>query len=112
MVTLQAHTFHVLQPLDVNCFKPFKIAFKKEKNNAMVKNKLDKCTLVSWVDKSFNQSLSKKKFKNGFKDIGIWPLNLKVMEHKTKPFEIYITTPINISNENNDVFDDTTNGQE
>jgi hypothetical protein len=54
MVTLQAHTFHALQPLDVNCFKPFKIAFK----NAMVKNNhcdLDKCTLASWVDKNFDQ---------------------------------------------------------
>jgi len=32
MVTLLAHTSHVLQPLDVSCFKPF----KKERNNAMV----------------------------------------------------------------------------
>jgi hypothetical protein len=56
--------------------------------------------------------LSKKNIKSGFKVIGIWPLNLKVMDHKTRPFEIYITTPTNISNENNDGFDDTINGQE
>jgi hypothetical protein len=95
--------------------KPSKTTFRKERNNAMVKNnhcELDKCTLVSWVDKSFDQSLSKKNIKSGCKVIGIWPLNLKVMDHKTKPFEIYITTPTNISNENNDGFDDTTNGQE
>jgi hypothetical protein len=50
MVTLLAHTSHVLQPLDVNCFEPFQIVFKKEINNAMVKNnhcELDKCTLAS-----------------------------------------------------------------
>jgi hypothetical protein len=50
MVTLQVHTSHVLQPLDVSCFKPFKTTFKEEKNNAMVKNnhcELNKCTLTS-----------------------------------------------------------------
>jgi len=69
MVTLLIHTFHVLQPLDVSWFKPFKILFKKEKDNALVKNnhgKLNKCTLVNWVNKSLDQSLSKKYIKNGF----------------------------------------------
>jgi hypothetical protein len=59
MVTLLVHTSHVLQLLDVNYFKPFKITFKKERDNAMVKNnhrELDKCTLASWVNKSLDQS--------------------------------------------------------
>jgi len=34
MVTLPSHTSHVLQPLDVSSFKPFKIAFKKERDEA------------------------------------------------------------------------------
>jgi hypothetical protein len=57
MVALPSHTSYVLQPLDVSCFKPFKIAFRKEGNNAMVKNnhcEPNKCTLVNWVDKSLN----------------------------------------------------------
>jgi hypothetical protein len=29
MLTLLVHTKHALQPLNVNCFKPFKLAFKK-----------------------------------------------------------------------------------
>jgi hypothetical protein len=29
MITLPSHTSHALQPLDVNCFKPFKITFGK-----------------------------------------------------------------------------------
>jgi hypothetical protein len=29
MITLPTHTSHALQPLDVSCFKPFKIALKK-----------------------------------------------------------------------------------
>ncbi len=63
MVALQAHTSHALQPLNVSCFKPFKTIFKEEKDNAMVKNnhcEPNKCTLTSWVDKSWDQSLSKK----------------------------------------------------
>jgi len=31
---------------------------------------------------------------------------------KTRPFKVYTSTPTNISNKNNEGFDDTTNGQE
>jgi len=44
------HTSHVLQLLDVSCFKPFKIAFKKERKKTMVRNnysEIDKVTLVN-----------------------------------------------------------------
>jgi len=32
LIILPSHTSHVLQPFDVACFKPFKIAFKAYKN--------------------------------------------------------------------------------
>ena len=38
MVTLPSHTSHGLQPLDVACFKPFKVAFRTYKNMKSVKN--------------------------------------------------------------------------
>jgi len=38
MVTLPSHISHVLQPLCVTYFKPFKNAFKKEWDFAMAKN--------------------------------------------------------------------------
>jgi hypothetical protein len=38
MITLPSHTFHVLQPLNVSCFKPFKITFRKIKDATMFKN--------------------------------------------------------------------------
>jgi hypothetical protein len=47
----------------VNCFKPFKLTFKKEKYNNMVwnnQNEPNKTTLVRWVDKVLDQLLSKK----------------------------------------------------
>ncbi len=36
MVTLFFHTFHALQPLDMSCFKHFKILFKKYRDDAML----------------------------------------------------------------------------
>jgi hypothetical protein len=81
----------------------------------MVKNihcESNKCTLVSWVDKILNQSLFKQYIKSGFKDTRIWLLNPKAMDHKTGPFKVYTSTLTNISNNDNEGFDDTTNGQE
>ncbi len=46
--TLHAHTSHTWQLLSVNCFKPFKVAFKKERNNDVANSnhsELDKTTL-------------------------------------------------------------------
>jgi hypothetical protein len=37
MITLLLHTSHALQPLHVACFKPFKIAFRKERDITMVR---------------------------------------------------------------------------
>jgi hypothetical protein len=60
MITLPFQTSHALQPLDLTCFKPFKTTFRKERNGAMDKKqntKLDKITLVTWVDKISNLDL-------------------------------------------------------
>jgi hypothetical protein len=37
-----------------------------------------------------NQSLTKQNIKCRFKVYRIWPLNLKAMEHRTNPLDIYI----------------------
>jgi hypothetical protein len=39
-------------------------------------SELDKITLVRWVDKTLDQSLTKQNIKVGFRRIGIWPFNL------------------------------------
>jgi hypothetical protein len=67
--TLHSHTSHTWELLDANCFKPFKVAFKKERNNNVVKgnhNELDKTTLGRWVDKTLYQLLFKQNVKSGF----------------------------------------------
>lgn len=37
MVTLPFHYSHMLQPLNVTCFKPFKTTFRKKQNVTMAK---------------------------------------------------------------------------
>jgi len=80
----------------------------------MVKNnhcEPNKCTLASWVDKSFDESLTQKNIKSRFKVRGIWLLNPKVMDHKIRPSNVYTTTLANILYEDSEGFDDTTNEQ-
>jgi len=61
---------------------------------------LDKVKLASWVDRTFNQLLSKQSIKVGFKTIGIWPLNPKAMDNWSRPNELYTAkSDLNISND-------------
>jgi hypothetical protein len=38
MITLPFHTSHALQPLNVSCFKPFKITFRKDRDVGMFRS--------------------------------------------------------------------------
>jgi hypothetical protein len=57
------------------------------------------------VDKALDQTLFNNNTMSRFKAIGIWPLNPKAMDHKTRPCDAYIVEPIDILDENNDAFD-------
>jgi hypothetical protein len=51
----------------------------------MAKNKyqeLNKITLVNWVDKTLDWSLTPQNIRFGFKDTRIWPLNLRAMDNQ------------------------------
>ncbi len=104
MITLPCHTRHTFHTLYVYCFKPFKILFRKEIDVDMARSKfkiLEKITFVRWVDKVFNQSLTKQNIKVWFRVIGIWPFSPKVMDENTKPTNVYTTM-----NSNHDEGDD------
>jgi hypothetical protein len=92
MIILPSHTFHALQPLNVAYFKPFKIAFRKERSITMVKRnyiKPNKITLARCVNKALDQTLTRKNIMLRFKGIGIWPLNPKPVDAKISPSIIY-----------------------
>jgi hypothetical protein len=94
MITLPFHTTYTLHTLYVYCFKPFKIAFRKEIDVDMARSKLkkvDKINFVRWVHTFLIQSLTKQNIKVRFRVKGIWPFNLKAMDEKTKPTNNYTT---------------------
>ncbi len=56
MISLPSHTSYALQPLNVSCFKPFKIVFRK-KDGVVINNnyaKLGKIVLFEWIDKALD----------------------------------------------------------
>jgi hypothetical protein len=62
---------------------------------------LDKITLARWVDQAFEQALTKKNIKYGFKVPCIWPLDLNAMNNKFQPSSLYTTWPSNEGNKMN-----------
>jgi len=86
--------------LDVFCFKPFKIIFRKERDEAMAQSKfseLDKIILVGWVDGALDEFTTKKNILSKFKVTRIWPFNPKAMDAKIGPTNIY--TIVNLNHE-------------
>ncbi len=64
----------------------------------MIKNKytkLDKIKLVALVDKTLNKTLFKENIKIGFKVTSIQLLNLRAMNNKLLPSEMYIIANTN-----------------
>ena len=93
MLTLPSHTSHGLQPLDVSCFKPFKVAFRAYKNAWCVKNrgmKVRKEDLVHWLSLAYKKALINNNIKAGFKGTRIWPLNFQAMQSKMGPSESFL----------------------
>jgi hypothetical protein len=103
MITLPSHSSHVLQPLDVNYFKPFKSALRKQRDERMFRNnhkELDKVTLACWVNRTFNQSFFKQNVKAMFKTTRIWFFNPRAMDNQSRPNELYTSkSNLDISND-------------
>jgi hypothetical protein len=77
-LTLPSHTSPALQPLNVSCFKPFKQAFRLNRDVWTFKNKsrgAGKEVLAQWVSKALEKGLLEQNIKSGFRTIGIFPFN-------------------------------------
>jgi hypothetical protein len=74
---------HALQALGVNCFKPFKLVFKKKTNSSMVKNnhyEPNKCPLTRMGGQGFGLGMMKNNIKSRFKATRIRPFTPKAMD--------------------------------
>ena len=88
IVSLPSHTSHALQPLDVSCFKPFKNAFRKIRDNWTLLNKgkkVQKTDLCEWTSLALDKALTPKNIHVGLKNIGIWPLNENAITNSMQP---------------------------
>ena len=85
MISLPSHTSHHLQPLDIACFKPFKVAFRAYRDLWNIKISGKKCKkedLAQWASLALQRAWTKKIIQSGFRGSGIWPLNPQAMSPK------------------------------
>ena len=93
MLTIPSHTSYALQPLDVACFKPFKVAFRAYKHAWNVKSngcKVKKAHLASWVSLTLKKALTSTNIRAGFRGVRIWPLDIDAMISKMDPSEGFV----------------------
>ena len=78
IISLPSHISHVLQPLNVNWFKPIKSAFRQILDYWMLLNKgkkVEKTTLCEWTSQALERPFTPNNIKSGFQRTGIWPLD-------------------------------------
>jgi len=106
LLTLPSHTSHALQPLDVSCFRSFKLAFRIYKDiwyNYNKGAKVTKMVLEEWVCNSLKRALSASNITSGFRTTSIHPLNTHVMDHKFGPSKLLVEE---VEEDENDGYDE------
>lgn len=92
MLTFPSHTSHALQPLDITCFKPFKLSFRAYRDKWTVGHKGQtpiKEDLAEWVSYGLRRALTSQNIMKGFATIGIYPFDPTAMNNKMGPSEGY-----------------------
>ena len=88
LVLLPANSTHLIQPLDIAVFKPFKTILKRQMDAYMIENA---CTAFSKKDsiaillKAWIEGIIKKEnIISGFESSGLWPLSFPKMKNRWK----------------------------
>ena len=88
IVFLPSHTSHALQPLDIACFKPFKMAFRQIRDAWCLTNKnlpVGKQTLCEWTFPVLKRALTSTNIRAGFRRASIWPLDREASKSSMAP---------------------------
>jgi hypothetical protein len=75
-LTLPSYTLHVLQPLDITVFKPFKQHFRDYRNFWTSRN----LNQLQWMALALRKALSESNIKNGFAATRIFSINKHVVD--------------------------------
>lgn len=95
LLTLPSHTSHAMQPLDVSCFRPFKVAFRAYRDKWTLSHKGKspmKEELAAWVAHALKRALTCHNIIKGFKTTGIYPINPTAMDAKMGPSSAYVSS--------------------
>ncbi len=82
LFVLPPHCSHLLQPMDVGCYRPFSIAFSKECQSFMQahpRQVITKFDIGSLGSKAYVQSMTAGNLQAAFKVAGIYPLDRSVI---------------------------------
>jgi hypothetical protein len=95
MVTLPSHISHVLQPLDVSIFAPFKKAFRLIRDEWVLNNggrAPAKEDLAEWIHKGLKKASTEKNIRSGFRATSIYPLQPTTTDNQLGPSEGFQAT--------------------
>ena len=85
LLCLPAHTTHILQPLDVGVFKPFKTYFSKACTSYLAKHPgrvITNDMIASLVATTWADTFSPNNIMGGFRKTGVFPINPGVIDDK------------------------------
>ncbi|XP_065667217.1 uncharacterized protein LOC136087720 [Hydra vulgaris] len=81
MLTLPPHATHMMQPLDVTFFSPFKTYYSQACDYWMVNHPgrpITKAQIPALVRHAYDRSATTGIARKGFEETGIWPFNLQI----------------------------------
>jgi len=96
MLTFPSHTSYAFQPLDISCFKSFKLSFRAYRDKWTLSHKCEnplKEDLAQWVSHALRRSLTFPNIIVGFRTSSIYPFNPTVIESKMGPNVAYTSIP-------------------
>jgi hypothetical protein len=91
LVLLPANSTHLIQPLDIAVFKPFKTILKRQMDSFMIENSVtsfSKKEAIQIASRSWMEGVVEKKSNivAGFKAGGIWPISFPTMQSRWNLF--------------------------
>jgi 4-hydroxybenzoate polyprenyltransferase len=79
LLFLPPHSSHVLQPLDISIFSPFKRAYRKYLGDLGFQGDstvINKRNFVHCYERARNDALTSQNIRNGWKGIGLWLISM------------------------------------
>ena len=91
LVLLPSNSMHMIQPLDVAVFKPFKTILKWHIKRYLIESAvttISKKDAISVASQAWIEGIMRKEenIKNGFRACGLWPLSFPKMQARWKAY--------------------------